>query len=117
MSDRFLSNPHDPRYRGEPPPKTEFTTISGEQVQQTYSPADLERVGFDYERELGDPGQFPFTRAVHETLYRGKPWTMRMFAGFGSAEETNARFRYLLEHGETGLSIAFDLLTIYAGAT
>ena len=63
------------------------------------------------------PGQFPFTRGVHETLYRGKPWTMRMFAGFGSAEETNARFRYLLEHGETGLSIAFDLPTLYGRDT
>ena len=117
MSDRFISNPHDARYQNEPPPKTEFTTISGEPMQQTYTPADLQRSGFDYARDLGDPGQFPFTRSVHETLYRGKPWTMRMFAGFGSAEETNARFRYLLEHGETGLSIAFDLPTLYGRDT
>jgi len=117
VSQQFVADPHDPRYREAPPPTREFTTISGEPVKQTYRPDDLERTEFSYERDLGDPGSFPFTRGVHETLYRGKLWTMRMFAGFGSAEETNARFRYLLEHGETGLSIAFDLPTLYGRDT
>ena len=88
-----------------------FTTISDEQVNRLYTPADLE--GFDYERDLGFPGEYPFTRGVHPTMYRSRYWTMRMFAGFGSAEDTNARFRYLLEHGETGLSTAFDFPTLY----
>src|SRR5206468_3297556 len=84
----------------------EFTTISGEPVERIYTPADL--TGMDYERDLGFPGEYPFTRGVHPTMYRSRFWTMRMFAGFGSAEDTNRRFRYLLDHGETGLSTAFD---------
>ena len=88
-----------------------FTTISDEQVNRLYTPADL--AGFDYERDLGFPGEYPFTRGVHPTMYRSRYWTMRMFAGFGSAEDTNARFRYLLDHGETGLSTAFDFPTLY----
>src|SRR5215216_386097 len=63
----------------------------------------------DYEKDLGDPGEFPFTRGVYPNMYRGRLWTMRQFAGFGTAEETNARFRYLLQHGQTGLSTAFDM--------
>jgi len=74
-----------------------------------YGPADVD---LDYDRDLGDPGRYPFTRGVYETMYRGKPWTMRQFAGFGTAEETNRRFRYLLEHGQTGLSTAFDMPTL-----
>jgi methylmalonyl-CoA mutase N-terminal domain/subunit len=89
----------------------EFTTISGMPVNRLYTPADLE--DFDYERDLGMPGEFPFTRGVHPNMYRAKPWTMRLFAGFGTAEETNQRFKYLLEHGETGLSIAYDFPTLY----
>ncbi len=89
----------------------EFTTISGQPIQRIYTPADLS--GFDYEEDLGFPGQYPFTRGVHPTMYRSRFWTMRMFAGFGSAEDTNARFRYLLDHGETGLSTAFDFPTLY----
>src|SRR5947209_4581912 len=89
----------------------QFTTISGEPVERIYTPADL--VGMDYERDLGFPGEYPFTRGIHPTMYRSRFWTMRMFAGFGSAEETNQRFRYLLEHGETGLSTAFDFPTLY----
>jgi len=89
----------------------EFTTISGQPIQRIYTPADLS--GFDYEEDLGFPGQYPFTRGVHPTMYRSRFWTMRMFSGFGSAEDTNARFRYLLEHGETGLSTAFDFPTLY----
>jgi len=89
----------------------EFTTISGEPVKRLYTPADLS--DFDYPRDLGFPGEYPYTRGVHATGYRGKLWTMRMFAGFGTAEETNQRFKYLLEQGQTGLSIAFDLPTLY----
>ncbi len=89
----------------------EFTTISGETVKRLYTPADLP--DFDYLRDLGFPGEYPYTRGVHATGYRGKLWTMRMFAGFGTAEETNQRFKYLLEQGQTGLSIAFDLPTLY----
>ena len=71
-----------------------------------------ETTPIDYEADLGDPGSYPFTRGVYETMYRGKPWTMRQFAGFGTAEETNRRFRYLLSHGQTGLSTAFDMPTL-----
>src|SRR5262245_26504812 len=87
-----------------------FTTISGRPIEPLYGPEALG--GLDYPRDLGDPGQFPFTRGVHRTMYRGKPWTMRQFAGFGSAAQTNARFKYLLEHGSHGLSVAFDLPTL-----
>jgi methylmalonyl-CoA mutase N-terminal domain/subunit len=89
----------------------EFTTISGEPVNCLYTPADLP--DFDFARDLGFPGEYPYTRGVHATGYRGRLWTMRMFAGFGTAEETNQRFKYLLEQGQTGLSIAFDLPTLY----
>jgi methylmalonyl-CoA mutase N-terminal domain/subunit len=87
-----------------------FTTISARPIEPLYTPKSLE--GWDPTRELGQPGQFPFTRGIHETMYRGKPWTMRQFAGFGSAAQTNARFKYLLEHGVHGLSVAFDLPTL-----
>src|SRR6266446_58619 len=87
-----------------------FTTISGRPIDPLYGPEAV--AGLDYSRDLGDPGQFPFTRGVHETMYRGKVWTMRQFAGFGSAAQTNARFKYLLEHGVHGLSVAFDLPTL-----
>ena len=85
------------------------STISGLPVDELYSP---ENVRIDYERALGNPGEYPFTRGVYETMYRGRLWTMRQFAGFGTAEETNERFRYLLEHGQTGLSTAFDMPTL-----
>ena len=87
-----------------------FVTTSGRPIAGLYGPTDT--ADLDYRRDLGNPGEFPFTRGVHPTGYRGKPWTIRMFAGFGAAEETNARYRYLLEHGETGLSVAFDLSTL-----
>jgi methylmalonyl-CoA mutase N-terminal domain/subunit len=85
------------------------STISGIEVAPLYEAADVE---LDPERDLGTPGAFPFTRGVYESMYRGRLWTMRQFAGFGTAEETNARFRYLLEHGQTGLSTAFDMPTL-----
>ena len=74
-----------------------------------YTPLDVE--GFDYERDLSFPGEFPFTRGVQPTMYRGRFWTMRQYAGFGNAEESNARYKYLLAQGQTGLSVAFDLPT------
>jgi methylmalonyl-CoA mutase N-terminal domain/subunit len=80
-------------------------------INRLYTPADI--ADFDYEQDLGMPGEYPFTRGVHANMYRAKNWTMRMFAGFGTAYETNQRFKYLLEHGETGLSIAFDFPTLY----
>ncbi len=88
-----------------------FLTTSGRPVRRVYTPHDVAESVYD--RELGDPGAYPYTRGVHSTGYRGKLWTMRMFAGFGSAEETNARFRYLLSQGNSGLSVAFDLPTLY----
>ena len=87
-----------------------FTTISGRPIAPLYRPEDT--AGTDYARDLADPGQFPYTRGIHETMYRGKTWSMRQFAGFGTAAQTNARFKYLLEHGSHGLSIAFDLPTL-----
>lgn len=89
----------------------QFVTLSGEEMKRLYTPLDI--AGLDYEEDLGMPGEYPFTRGVHPTMYRGRPWTMRMFAGYGTAEETNARFKYLLDHGETGLSVAFDYPTLY----
>jgi methylmalonyl-CoA mutase, N-terminal domain len=86
-----------------------FSTISGVENEPLYSP---DNVDLDYERDLGWPGSYPFTRGVYPSMYRGRIWTMRQFAGFGTAAETNARFRYLLEQGQTGLSTAFDMPTL-----
>jgi methylmalonyl-CoA mutase N-terminal domain/subunit len=98
------------RYEANPERQGElFSTISGVENEPLYSP---ENVQLDYERDLGWPGAYPFTRGVYPSMYRGRLWTMRQFAGFGTAEETNARFRYLLEHGQTGLSTAFDMPTL-----
>jgi methylmalonyl-CoA mutase N-terminal domain/subunit len=90
----------------------EYRTMSGIPLKGIYRPEDLEAAGWRYEEKLGDPGQFPYTRGPHETMYRGKPWTMRMFAGFGTPEDTNQRFKYLLDQGQTGLSTAFDMPTL-----
>jgi methylmalonyl-CoA mutase N-terminal domain/subunit len=87
-----------------------FVTTSSEEVNRLYTPLDV--ADMDYVRDLGFPGEYPYTRGVHASGHRGKLWTMRMFAGFGSAEESNARYKYLLEHGSGGLSIAFDLATL-----
>jgi methylmalonyl-CoA mutase N-terminal domain/subunit len=86
-----------------------FETSDGLKVDPLYSPDDMN--GWDYDQQLGFPGQFPFTRGVQPTMYRGRLWTMRQYAGFGDAEESNARYRYLLSQGQTGLSVAFDLPT------
>jgi methylmalonyl-CoA mutase N-terminal domain/subunit len=95
-------------------PETDSTvrTMSGIPLEPTYGPKDLAARGWTYEEKLGDPGQYPYTRGPHATMYRGKPWTMRMFAGFGTPEDTNKRFKFLLESGQTGLSTAFDMPTL-----
>jgi methylmalonyl-CoA mutase, N-terminal domain len=96
-------------YEQKPERDALFTTISGLDVEPLYTPDNVE---VDYERDLGYPGVYPYTRGVYPSMYRGRLWTMRQFAGFGTAEETNQRFRYLLEHGQTGLSTAFDMPTL-----
>jgi methylmalonyl-CoA mutase N-terminal domain/subunit len=88
--------------------KLQFATDSGIPVDRLYS---ADSVPTDEAGDLGRPGAFPFTRGIHDTMYRGRAWTMRQYAGFGTAEETNRRYRYLLEQGQTGLSVAFDLPT------
>jgi methylmalonyl-CoA mutase, N-terminal domain len=95
-----------------PERRKEFTTLSNQKVERLYDRHDLERAGFDPDRDLGFPGEFPYTRGVQPTMYRGRLWTMRQFAGFGTARETNQRFKYLLEQGTTGLSTAFDFPTL-----
>ncbi len=90
--------------------KAKFTTISGEELDPLYTPEDI--AGLDYQRDLGYPGCYPFTRGIHPTMYRGRLWTMRQFSGFGTAEDTNRRYKFLLERGQTGLSVAFDMPTI-----
>src|SRR4051795_10806220 len=86
------------------------TTISGRPIEQLYTPDSIR--GLDYQRDLNSPGEFPYTRGIHPTGYHGKLWTMRQFAGFGTPEETNARYKQLLAAGGTGLSVAFDLPTL-----
>ncbi|MHA1338474.1 MAG: acyl-CoA mutase large subunit family protein [Promethearchaeota archaeon] len=88
-----------------------YRNLSNNEIKNFYTPEDIE--GFDYLEDLGFPGQFPFTRGVYPTMYRGRLWTMRQFAGLGTAIDTNRRFKYLIEHGQTGLSVAFHLPTIY----
>ena len=88
----------------------QFITTSSEPINRLYTPLDV--ADLDYAADLGYPGEYPYTRGVHPSLHRSKLWTMRMFAGFGTAEETNARFKYLLDQGQTGLSVAFDLATL-----
>ena len=92
-----------------PERKAEFTTSSGIKVERAYGPSNV--AGDDYDEKLGYPGQYPFTRGVQPTMYRGRYWTMRQYAGFGDAEESNERYKYLISQGQTGLSIAFDLPT------
>jgi methylmalonyl-CoA mutase, N-terminal domain len=96
-------------YEARPERDALFTTISGLENEPLYTP---DNVDIDYDRDLGYPGVYPFTRGVYPSMYRGRLWTMRQFAGYGTADETNRRFRYLLEHGQTGLSTAFDMPTL-----
>lgn len=100
----------EPWLKGAPERVDKFVNLSGIEVKRVYTPLDVAHLGFD---ELGFPGDYPFTRGPYPTMYRGRLWTMRMFSGYGSPEETNRRLKYLLEHGETGLSIAFDMPTLY----
>src|SRR5437868_1378352 len=121
-----MATAEDPRTEPEQPTSTEqwrdelygakperqgelFSTISGVETEPLYTP---DNVDLDYERDLGYPGEYPYTRGVYPSMYRGRLWTMRQFAGFGTAAETNERFRYLLDHGQTGLSTAFDMPTL-----
>jgi methylmalonyl-CoA mutase N-terminal domain/subunit len=97
-------------FENEPVQDMDFTTVSGDTVNSLYGPDDMEDV--DYNRDLGFPGEYPFTRGVYPTMYRGRFWTMRQFSGFGTARDTNQRYHYLLDHGQTGLSVAFDMPTI-----
>ena len=105
--ERETLNPALARY---PERRERFITTSSRPIKRLYTPADLE--GKDYQQMLGFPGEYPFTRGIHPTMYRGRLWTRRMFAGFGTAEETNQRYHYLLDQGQTGLSVAFDLPTL-----
>jgi methylmalonyl-CoA mutase, N-terminal domain len=98
-----------PALKRGPERKQEFRTTSGIDIERIYDPANLDEI--DYTRDLGYPGDYPFTRGVQPTMYRGRLWTMRQYAGFGTAEESNQRYRYLFEQGQTGLSVAFDLPT------
>jgi methylmalonyl-CoA mutase, N-terminal domain len=99
-----------PTLEKNPERQAEFTTVSGYPIRRLYTPADLPN--WDPSRDLGYPGEPPYTRGIHSTMHRGRLWTMRQFAGFGAAEDTNQRFRYLLSQGQTGLSTAFDLPTL-----
>ena len=96
---------------GRMPEQDNLITTSGVPINRIYTPQDNENL--DYTRDIGFPGEYPFTRGVQPTMYRAKPWTMRMFAGFSTAEDTNRRFKYLLQQGQTGLSTAFDMATLY----
>ncbi|MAH17525.1 MAG: methylmalonyl-CoA mutase [Euryarchaeota archaeon] len=100
-----------PALERHPERRPRFITTSGQEVGRLYTALDTAHL--DYDRDIGFPGEYPYTRGIHATMHRGRLWTMRMFAGFGSARETNARFKYLLSQGQTGLSTAFDLPTLY----
>ncbi|MBA2372878.1 MAG: methylmalonyl-CoA mutase, partial [Chloroflexi bacterium] len=107
--DDWRENVRDAAPRSATERRQRFETSSGIEIRDLYTPADTARL--DEARDLGRPGQYPFTRGVQPTMYRGRFWTMRQYAGFATAEETNERFRYLLAQGQTGLSVAFDLPT------
>ncbi|MGC8874443.1 MAG: methylmalonyl-CoA mutase family protein, partial [Chloroflexia bacterium] len=100
-----------PHLEEDPERRGRFSTPSEIEVARLYTPEDI--ADLDYLQDLGFPGQFPYTRGIYPTMHRGRLWTMRQFSGFGSAEETNARYKYLLAQGQTGLSVAFDTPTLY----
>ena len=108
--ERWRRDRLEPERRAVPPRRPEFRTLSGLEIEDVYTPEHV--ADLDYEADLGLPGEYPFTRGVHASMYRGRPWTIRQVAGFGRAEDTNERYRYLLDHGETGLSTDFDLPTL-----
>jgi methylmalonyl-CoA mutase N-terminal domain/subunit len=105
--ERWEQETLEPVLKKRPERKQRFETVSLEEVNPLYTPADVSEI--DFERDISFPGEFPYTRGIHPTGYRGKLWTMRQFAGFGTPEETNARFKYLMNQGQTGLSVAYDL--------
>lgn len=105
-----LRTKYEEKVKNSPTTGMKFTTVSGEPINVVYGPDDIENL--DYIRDLNFPGEYPFTRGIHPNGYRGKIWTMRQFAGFGTPEDTNQRFHYLLKNGQTGLSVAFDLPTL-----
>jgi methylmalonyl-CoA mutase N-terminal domain/subunit len=109
------NNTLNPVLAKSPERQAEFITVSSEPIERLYTPLDF--ADTDFIKDIGYPGEYPYTRGIHPTGYRGKLWTMRMFAGFGTAEETNARFKYLLTQGQTGLSTAFDMPTLYGRDT
>ncbi len=100
----------DEKYNESPKRDFKFTSVSGRKVKPIYTPLDLK--DWDYNEKLGFPGEYPFTRGVYTTMYRGRLWTMRQFSGFGTPKQTNERYHYLLKHGQTGLSVAFDMPTL-----
>jgi methylmalonyl-CoA mutase N-terminal domain/subunit len=108
--ERWEQETLSPALQKNPETKKRFESVSLEEINRLYSPADL--LNTDFTRDISFPGEFPYTRGIHPTGYRGKLWTMRQFAGFSTPEETNARFKYLLEQGQTGLSVAYDLPTL-----
>ncbi len=108
--ERWKNETLDPALAKRPERKNSFQTVSLKVVDRLYTPVDVE--GVDFSEDISFPGEFPYTRGIHPTGYRGKLWTMRQFAGFSTPEETNARFKYLLEQGQTGLSVAYDLPTL-----
>ena len=109
--DEWEKNCYKNLLKKHPERKGKFENLSSNKIKSLYTPEDIKNI--DYFKDMGFPGEYPFLRGVHATMHRGRLWTMRQFAGFGSAEETNQRYKYLLEHGETGLSVAFDYPTLY----
>ena len=109
--DDWENNFYSQSVKVRPEHKKKFENLSFNPIKNLYTPDDIAHL--DYEKDMGYPGLHPFLRGVYPTMYRGQLWTMRQFSGFGSAEETNQRYKYLLDHGETGLSVAFDYPTLY----
>jgi len=107
----WYENVYKPWIKNSPELKSKFETASGIEIKPIYTPWDVKHI--DYLKDIGFPGSFPFTRGIYPSMYRGKLWTIREFSGFGTPEDTNKRLKFLLEHGETGLSIAFDMPTLY----
>ena len=107
--DKWVKEVLEPALAKHPERNKKFMTTSSQEVDRLYTP--LDNLKTDFNKDISFPGEFPYTRGIHSTMYRGRLWTMRMFAGFGSAEETNERFKYLLSQGNAGLSTAFDLPT------
>ncbi len=111
LKDKWNKKTYLEHKKTHPERKKKYENLSWNEIKNLYTPDDIAHL--DYIKDMGFPGEFPFLRGIHPTMYRGRLWTFRMFSGFGSAEETNKRYKYLLDHGETGLSVAFDYPTLY----